>query len=120
MGDEPLSVRSNLLDEALHHFAQAAASALSADLAAGAEIPFELASAGGARRGAGLHVYRALTAEFVRGRWPELARLDAAQNAIRALEGCHGLERYVASRIVPAEGRGGRGCAGRLGARGRA
>ncbi|MHB1998660.1 MAG: hypothetical protein ACYCSI_00515 [Solirubrobacteraceae bacterium] len=120
MGDEPLSVRSNLLDEALHHFAQAAASALSADLAAGAEIPFELASAGGARRGAGLRVYRALTAEFVRGRWPELARLDAAQNAIRALEGCHGLERYVASRIVPAEGRGGRGRAGRLGARGRA
>jgi hypothetical protein len=114
-----------LLDEALHRFAEEASTALQAEIAAGAEIPFELASTGakgrrGGRNAGGLHVYRALTAEFVRGRWPELMRLDGHERAIRALEGCHGLERYVASRVAPKEGRGGRGRAGRLGARGRA
>lgn len=118
-------MHSKLLEEALGEFAQDASVALAAELARGAEIPFELSSTapGRSRRGArpaGLSVYRPLTAEFVRGRWPELTRLPSHGRAVKALEGCHGLERYVASRVATDERRRARGRTGRLGSRGRA
>ncbi|MHB1537386.1 MAG: hypothetical protein ACYCUM_01065 [Solirubrobacteraceae bacterium] len=118
-------MHSKLLEESLQHFVQEASAALAAEVARGAEIPFELSSAETSRsrrggNGGRLCVYRPLTADFVRGRWSELARLDGYERAIRALEGCHGLERYVAARVAPKQRRGGGGRSGRLGARGRA
>jgi hypothetical protein len=97
--DERLRVHSRLLEDSLRDFAEEASSALQAELAAGAEIPFELASTGGRRsRGAGLFMYRSLTARFVRERWRSLQLLDSFDCAVRALEACHGLERYAAAR----------------------
>lgn len=121
---EPLVVHSKLLEDALRDFAEEASGALQAELAAGAEVPFELASTrsrGGRGGGGDLYMYRALTARFVRERWAVLARLQSAHGALRALESCHGLERYVAARgasagAAPAGGRGSRGVA--AGARG--
>lgn len=96
------AVHSRLLNDALSDFAEEASRALQDELAAGAEIPFELASNRGGRswrRGGGeLYMYRPLTADFVKQRWRQLSALPSWSDALRALEGSHGLERYVAAR----------------------
>jgi hypothetical protein len=84
---------------ALSEFVEAAASQLSAALAAGAEVPFELESQR-TRRGSSaptLYCYRALTGEFIAERRSELERLPSYGEAARAFEGFDGLDRYLAS-----------------------
>jgi hypothetical protein len=98
------------LDQALSEFAEEAATALHADVQAGAEVPFELDSRGG-RRGSGtaLYCYRPLTSEFIGARWQALERLPGHAAAARALAHFDGLERYLAGAGVElARGRGGR------------
>ncbi len=85
-------------------FTKEAAGRLQADLDAGAEVPFELAtqSARGARgRGAPLYCYHPLTEEFVRERWAPLRRLPSYGTAVALLAGFDGLDRYLLSRAAP-------------------
>jgi len=92
-------MRSRQLEMALADFLDAAASHLSADVAAGAEVPFELGSTV-ARRGQSatpLYCYRALTGPFIAEREPALKRLPGHAEAAKLLEGFDGLDRYLAS-----------------------
>ncbi len=92
-------MRSLQLQAALSELVEAAASQLSAALAAGAEVPFELEPQR-ARRGSGappLYCYRALTGEFIAARLSELERLPSYAEAARLLEGFDGLDRYLAN-----------------------
>jgi hypothetical protein len=99
------AVRSHSLETALRTFVEEAALRLQADLDAGAEVPFELASP--ARRGrAQLYCYRPLTDAFLRERWPELQDLESYAPAAQLLEGYEGLERYLLAREEPLAGAG--------------
>lgn len=92
-------MRSRQLETALADFLDAAASHLSADVAAGAEVPFELGSTV-ARRGQSstpLYCYRALTGPFIAEREPALKRLPGHAEAAKLLDGFDGLDRYLAS-----------------------
>ncbi|MGA2319304.1 MAG: hypothetical protein ABSG95_01000 [Solirubrobacteraceae bacterium] len=91
-------MHSPRLQAALTDYIEAAASRLRAEIAAGAEIPFELGSAG--RRGASgtpLYCYRSLTDAFIAEREPALERLPSHAEAARLLESFDGLERYLSS-----------------------
>ncbi len=77
---------------------EAAAGQLSAALASGAEVPFELEPQRTGRGGAApLYCYRALTGEFIAERAAELERLPSYGQVARLLEGFDGLDRYLAS-----------------------
>jgi hypothetical protein len=85
------------LHSALRAFAEEASSALGADVAAGEEIPFELAEEG-ARRRTPLYCYRPLTGAFIRERLGKLAKLATYAPAARELEALDGLDGYLRSR----------------------
>ena len=71
---------------------------LRAEVAAGAEVPFELDSRS-ARRGQSatpLYCYRALTGPFISEREAALKRLPGHAEAAKLLEGFDGLDRYLA------------------------
>jgi hypothetical protein len=91
-------MRSRGLETALGELFAASAARLHADVAAGAEVPFEL-GAQNARRGssATLYCYRALTGEFISEREPALRRLPGYADASKLLEDFDGLDRYLAS-----------------------
>jgi len=101
-------VRSLQLQAALAEFVAQAADSLHADVAAGQEVPFELASQSGRGRGAApLYCYRPLTDAFVAERFPELRRLDAYARAAALLGEFEALDRYlIASGVKPSRGRG--------------
>jgi hypothetical protein len=90
---------SSELKATLADFIEAAAGLLRADLAHGAEVPFELAARRG-RRGdqATLYCYEPLTDAFIAQREAQLALLPEHSAAVSALEDVHGLDRYLASR----------------------
>jgi hypothetical protein len=91
-------MRSLTLQAALTEFAESAAAVLQADLAGGAEIPFELDSRP-TRRGitsTPLYCYRALTGAFIAERQTALESLPARGEAARRLKGFDGLESYLA------------------------
>ncbi|MDQ6811564.1 MAG: hypothetical protein M3Z95_06675 [Actinomycetota bacterium] len=92
-------MRSRQLESALTEFLDAASGHLSAELAAGAEVGFELASQVGARgRGTTpLYCYRALTGPFIAERESALRRLPGHAEAAKLLAGFDGLDRYLAS-----------------------
>lgn len=99
-------MQSKLLHDALRAFAADASRALQAQLAAGAEVPFELA---GSRRGRGraeLQLYSPMTGAFLTEHWALLSRLPSHEPARRALEAFRGLDRYVASLEVGRIARG--------------
>jgi hypothetical protein len=104
-------MRSRQLEASLTEFFAAAGAHLRAELAAGAEVPFEV-GAEGARRGrsaATLYCYRALTGQFIAEREHALERLAAHAAAAKQLERFDGLERYLASvggDAARAKGRG--------------
>jgi len=105
-------VRSLQLQAALAEFIAQAADSLHADVAAGQEVPFELASQSGRGRGAAsLYCYRPLTDAFIAERFPELRRLDAYAQAAGLLDEFEALDRYlIACGVEPSRGRGrGRG-----------
>jgi len=97
-------MRDPSLHAALRAFAEEAAFALAADVARGAEVPFELAESGsGASRSrrTPLYCYRPLTGAFIRERLGVLARLPTYAAAARALEGVEGLDAYLRARGEP-------------------
>jgi hypothetical protein len=103
-------VRSLQLQAALAEFAAQAAASLHADVLAGQEVPFELASHSGRGRGASpLYCYRPLTGAFVAERFHELRRLDGYGPAAELLEDFDGLDRYLISSGADPARRGGRG-----------
>lgn len=98
-------MRSLQLQAALTELIQDAAAVLTAALAAGAEVRFELDSQGrSARSSVGgapvLYSYRALTGEFIAERRGELERLGSYVRAGSLLESFHGLDRYLVSAGV--------------------
>jgi hypothetical protein len=97
-------MRHRQLHSALRAFAEDAATALAADVAAGAEVPFELAEVerGGPRgRRTPLYCYRPLTGAFIRERLGRVTRLETYAPAAQALEGLDGLEAYLRQRGEP-------------------
>jgi hypothetical protein len=92
-------MRSHKLETALTEFVEAAAEHLHAEVARGAEVPFELSSQGG-RRGsraqATLYCYHALTGAFVAERQADLERLSSHAEAAALLASFDGLDRYLA------------------------
>jgi len=95
------------LQAALTELVEAVAGHLTAAISAGAEVPYELESQR-TRRGSGasqLYCYRALTAEFIAQRQPELERLASYREAATLLQGFDGLDRYLANAgAEPARG----------------
>ncbi len=116
-------MRSLQLQAALAEFIAQAADSLHADVAAGQEVPFELASQSGRGRGtASLYCYRPLTDAFIAERFPKLRRLDAHAQAASLLDEYEALDRYlIACGVEPGGGGGrrGRGRGGRGGDDGR-
>jgi hypothetical protein len=91
-------VRSLQLQAALADFVAQAAVALQADVLAGQEVSFELASHSARGRSASpLYCYRPLTGAYIAERLPELRRLDGYAHAAQLLESFDGLERYLTS-----------------------
>ena len=93
-------MRHRKLHTSLRAFADDAAAALAAEVAEGAEVPFELEEAGAARRPA-LYCYRPLTGAFIRERLGALARLESYTPAAQALREVRGLDGYLRARAEP-------------------
>jgi len=92
-------MRSRQLETSLTEFFGAAGAHLRAEVAAGAEVPFELDSRSGrrGRKATPLYCYRALTGPFIGEREPALKRLPGHADATKLLERFEGLDRYLAS-----------------------
>lgn len=92
-------MRSLQLQAALSEFVEAAAVLLHSEVAAGAEVGFELAQQTGRRRSGGpsLYCYRPLTGEFIASRAAALERLPSYVEAATLLAGFDGLDRYLTS-----------------------
>lgn len=89
-------MRSLQLQAALVEFVAQAADSLHAHVAAGHEVPFELASRSGrGRGGAPLYCYEPLTATFIAERFSELKHLDAYARAAALLDEFEALDRYL-------------------------
>ena len=91
-------MRSVQLQAALSDYIDLAAAHLHAEIAGGAEVPFELEQRSGRRRAGGpaLYCYRPLTAQFITSRMPELERLSGYAEAAERLVAFDGLGRYLA------------------------
>ena len=92
-------MRNPTLHAALQDFATDAAVALGEQIAAGAEVPFELEPAAGSR-GPALYCYRALTEVFIDERQALLHALTSYAPAAAALAAVPGLEQYLELRGV--------------------
>jgi hypothetical protein len=92
-------MRSRQLETSLTEFFGAASAYLRAEVAAGAEVPFELGAKAARRGGAGtpLYTYRALTGQFIGERDAALKRLPGHAELAALLERFEGLDRYLAS-----------------------
>jgi hypothetical protein len=92
-------MRSRQLETSLTEFFGAASAYLHAEVAAGAEVPFELGAQTARRGGAGtpLYTYRALTGQFIGERDAALKRLPGHADVAKLLESFEGLDRYLAS-----------------------
>jgi hypothetical protein len=92
-------MRSTQLEASLTEFFGAASAYLRAEIASGAEVPFELGtqSSRRGRSGTPLYTYRALTGQFIGARAAAIERLPGHADAIKSLERFDGLERYLAS-----------------------
>ena len=92
-------MRSRQLETSLTEFFGAASAYLHAEVAAGAEVPFELGAQSARRGGAGtpLYTYRALTGQFIGERDGGLKRLPGHADVAKLLERFEGLDRYLAS-----------------------
>jgi hypothetical protein len=91
-------VRSHQLETALTNFVEQAADHLQAQIAAGAEVPFELASQGARGGHTPLYCYRPLTGAFIKERSAELRMLPGHGPAVASLIDCDGLDRYLLAR----------------------
>jgi hypothetical protein len=110
-GSSPLpakrpTVRNRTLHQLLQEFTAQAANQLEADMAGGAEVPFELVEEPGGS--APLYCYRPLTGDFIRERHDRLTALPTYAPAARMLASAEGLDSYLRERAgppVPAEQR---------------
>lgn len=103
-------MRSLQLQAALSEFVAQASASLQAEVLAGQEVPFELASRSSGRGASPLYCYRPLTHRFIAERFPDLRRLEGYTQAAALLEAFDGLERYlIVSGDKPSARRGGRG-----------
>ena len=96
-------MRNRALHDQLHEFAESASHLLAAAVAAGAEIPFEVAESPGSR--SVLYRYRPLSEQFVRERFREIRAMPGfAQTAegLARIEGVSGYLRVMGSSYVPA------------------
>ncbi len=91
-------MRDRALHAALRAFVDDAALTLSTEVAAGAEVPFELVAEGGSRRSTPLYCYRPLTGAFIRERLGRLTGLASYAPAAQALEGLEGLDAWLRAR----------------------
>jgi len=92
-------MHNRALHDTLAAFVEEAAQQLAADVAGGAEIPFELVTSGPpTRASAPLYCYRPLVGEFVAGRSGILARLPSHAAAVDRLAGLPALEAYLELR----------------------
>jgi hypothetical protein len=89
-------MRSLQLEAALTNYIAAAAEHLQGEVAAGAEVPFELEQSG-SRHQTALYSYRPLTASFIEERRAALQTLPGYAEAVEQLGGFDGLDRYLAS-----------------------
>ncbi|MDX6668670.1 MAG: hypothetical protein QOK04_2050 [Solirubrobacteraceae bacterium] len=89
-------MRNRSLHQALLAFTEEAAFQLENDASDGAEVPFELVEAPGARTS--LYCYHALTGDFIREHISALGRLPSYAAAARALAGVGGLDVYLRAR----------------------
>ncbi len=104
-------MRSLPLHTALQDLIDQAGAALRAELAAGAEVPFELeprVRRRGGGEGPALYFYKALTGEFIAARAGELERLPGYPALAAQLDGFEGLDRYLAMRGIDAPRAGSR------------
>ena len=99
-------MRSRQLEIAAAVFAKETAARLQADIDAGAEVPFELASGSARGRGPKLYRYEPLTEAFIRERWAPLRRLPSYGTAVALLESFDGLDRYLLAHEAPMGSRG--------------
>jgi hypothetical protein len=93
-------MRSLKLETALTELVEEAAAYLHGEVAAGAEVPFELASQAGHRGRPALYCYRALTGAFLAERRSDLERLPSHAEAAALLAGFDGLDRYLAGASI--------------------
>lgn len=77
-------MRNRGLHDALREFALEAASILTEEQRAGAELEFDVEDEGG-RHGPALYRYRPLTEKFIAERWPKLRQLPTCESAAEAL-----------------------------------
>lgn len=95
-----------MLHQLLEAFTEDAGLQLAAEMASGAEIPFEVIEEPGSR--SPLYCYRPLTGGFIRSRMGVLDRLPSYLPAARALAGIDGIDAYLRRRgepRVPPDGR---------------
>jgi hypothetical protein len=92
-------MRNRTLHQSLRDFSEQAAFQLEADAAGGAEIPFEVVEAPGAR--APLYCYRPLTGQFIRERLGVLGRLPTYGPAKHAVLSLGGVDAYLRMRGEP-------------------
>ncbi len=93
-------MRNSTLAATLEAFTREVAAALTAETAAGAEIPFEVAQAGAGHGRAALYCYRPLTSAFIQSRLGLLRALGSYAPAAQALETVPGIEAYLDQRGV--------------------
>ncbi|MEA2375287.1 MAG: hypothetical protein QOD53_1750 [Thermoleophilaceae bacterium] len=91
-------MRNRELHDALREFALESAALLSAEVAAGAELPYDVVEEPGT--GSVLYRYLPLTSNFVAARWDALRAMPAHDAAARALG--TGAEAYLRLRGLPA------------------
>src|SRR4051794_7684120 len=89
-------MRNRHLHRTLHALAEDAGLQLSADLAQGAEVPFELTESKGSR--VALYAYRPKTDAYIRSRMGTIGRLPSYTAAAQTLERLGGLRGYLRVR----------------------
>jgi len=92
-------MRNRTLHALLEAFAEDAGLQLAAEMARGAEIPFEIVEEPGQR--SALYCYRPLTGQFIRSRMGVLDRLPSYLPAARAVAELDGIETYLRRRAEP-------------------
>jgi hypothetical protein len=102
-------VRNPTLHHLLEAFTVEASGRLAAEIANGAELPFEIVEERGGS--AALYCYQPLTAQFIAGRVAVLRTLGSYEPAVEAIGDCEGLAVYLREQGAPRVPSDRRGCA---------